>query len=147
MGKFTIILFLLALASCSSDRNAAHNSTLLSHSIIIGQGGGFTGRGQGYFIDSTGTVSSYEGLGIPDTGMKVKGRLSDDQITEINRIIPEVLQTQSGGKGNMTSYLVLKKGEKETGFTWSGITPGNSVPSQLRDLYGKLNNMIHSLNK
>lgn len=143
-----IILVLTAcLSSCSSNRTSQNGSgeTLLSHNIIIGQSGGFTGENSGYSIDSTGAVKSFEGIITPETSQKDKGQLSKDQINKINELISELLKTKYSEKGNLTSYITLRKSGSTVRYSFPGPIAGKDVPEAVKRFYAEVNSIVNSL--
>lgn len=142
-----ILLLTISLCSCSADRASKGGSgnTLLSHNITIGESGGFTGNNSGYSIDSTGLVKSFEGIITTKASEKEKGRLNKEQVHKINELISELLKTKYSGKGNITSYITLRKDGTVTRYSWPGPSPDKSVPEAVSRFYSEINNIIKSL--
>lgn len=142
-----ILLIVISLCSCSAQRaseNVSEN-TLLSHSIVIGESGGFTGNNSGYSIDSTGLVKRFEGFVTTTASEKEKGRLSKEQIQRINDLIPGLLKSKYSEKGNLTTYITLRKNGTATRYSWSGPIPGKNVPEEISRFYSEIKSMINSL--
>ena len=151
MKEYVLLLMIIVfIPCCSSSRKAIisnESDALLDYNIEISQGGGFTGNYQGYTIDSTGVVKSFEGVISANSQRDEKGKLSQVQISEINKLIPSILGIRYKENGNMTTSIVLKKRSDEIRFSWEGITPGKKVPAELANFYEKVNNIITKINK
>lgn len=142
-----ILLFTISFCSCSADRasKGGNGNTLLSHNITIGESGGFTGNNSGYSIDSTGLVKSFEGIVLTKASEKEKGRLNKEQVQKINELIPELLKTKYSEKGNLTSYITLRRKGTVTRYSWPGPSPDKNVPEAVSRFYSEINNIIKSL--
>ncbi|MGE5499776.1 MAG: hypothetical protein ACM3Q2_17020 [Syntrophothermus sp.] len=142
-----LLLLAVSLCSCSAERSSQKDSesTLLSHNVTIGESGGFTGNNKGYSIDSTGLVRSFEGIITPKVTEKEKGRLSKEQIQKVNGLITELLRAKYSEKGNITSYITLRKDGTATRYSWSGPVPDKNVPEAVSRFYSEINKIIKSL--
>lgn len=142
-----ILLLTISLCSCSSERNSQNGSgdTLLSHSVTIGESGGFTGNNSGYSIDSTGLVKSFEGILTTKGSEKEKGRLNKEQIQKVNELISEILKAKYSEKGNITSYITLRKDGTATRYSWPGPAPDRNVPEAVSRFYSEVRSIIKSL--
>lgn len=99
----------------------------------------------GYSIDSTGLVKSYEGIITPGTEQKEKGQLNEEQIQTINKLISELLKTKYSEKGNLTSYITLRKGGNVVRYSWPGPSPDKNVPEPVNKFYSEVRSIINSL--
>jgi hypothetical protein len=146
---YSIFLFLLSVPCCSSNKEISSKSgeSLLDYNIILGEGGGFTGNHDGYYIDSLGLVKSYSGITFSKSKMNDIGQLSIAQINEINNLFQTIKDKKYNETGNMTSYLVLTKNNYELRFSWIGTAPDNNAPPELLSFYQKVNDIISKLNK
>lgn len=137
----------ISLCSCSAHRASKDDSAkaILTHNITIGESGGFTGYNSGYFIDSTGLVKSFEGIIMPDTLRKAKGKLNAGQIQKVNKLITELLKTKYSEKGNLTSYITLRKDGTTTSYSWPGPSPAGDVPEPVSRFFSEVKSIINSL--
>jgi len=145
---FIAFLALLIIPACSSSEKmsgAQIQSDLLDYNIILSKGGGFTGNYQGYIIDSTGVVNSFEGIIMLNAQKVYKGTLSKEQINEINKLFPTILKTSYNESGNMTTSILLNKENTEINFSWPGVVPDKIVPAELVQFYERINKIINHL--
>lgn len=148
MKKYLLsILLSLLIAACSSSDKLGkdENPLLLDYNVTISQGGGFTGERQGFIIDSTGTVNNFSRMLKSDIKTTYKGKMSDEQIAELNKLFPSILNTRYNENGNMTTSVLLKNKDLEFRFSWGGTDPGQNVPVELRTFYDKINFIIKNL--
>ena len=140
---------LLLISCCSSNKEITSKGgeSLLDYNIILGEGGGFTGNHDGYYIDSLGVVKSYSGITFSKSKMNSIGQLSIAQINEINNLFQTIKDKKYNETGNMTSYLVLTKNNYELRFSWIGSAPDNNAPPELLSFCQKVKNIISKLNK
>jgi len=148
--KYYVLLIaaLLMLPGCSSSgklNETQNQMALLDYNITLSKGGGFTGVHQGFFIDSTGKVSSFEGIITTNVKNIYKGSLSSEQINEINNLSAGVVKINYNQNGNMTSSISLKNKFNEFNFSWPGVAPDKNVPAELVQFYEKLSNIINHL--
>src|ERR1035437_433717 len=146
---YSIFLFLLSVPCCSSNKEISSKSSesLLDYNIILGEGGGFTGNHDGYYIDSLGLVKSYSGITFSKSKMNNIGQLSITQINEINNLIQTIKDKKYNQAGNMTSYLVLTKNNSELRFSWENTVPDKNASQELLSFYYKVTDIINKLNK
>ena len=148
--KYYALLFLVSLIvpACSSTNKLSETknmTSLLDYNITISKGGGFTGNYEGYKIDSTGTVSSFEGIITSNLKKVYRGAFTKDQIDHINKLFPAILKISCNESGNMTTSITLGKVAHELNYAWAGVVPGKNVPSELVRFYEELNNIINHL--
>lgn len=141
------VVLLLLLCSCSSQNLSSGRAeeVFLIYNIKVGESGGFTNNNQGYIIDSTGLVSSFQAIAIKAPVLKALGNLTPDDIKELNLSINEIKDQKYSEKGNITSYISLTKGSEELRVSWPGHEPNGSVPEQIRKFYSKLRHKINSI--
>jgi hypothetical protein len=145
-----MFLLLMIIPACSSSNKLSNSQiqpTLLDYSITISQGGGFTGGYQGYLIDSTGTISSFESMLTYKSQRVRKGILSEARIMELNKLFTSIINIKFNENGNMTTSVMLSNGGHKLSFSWPGVEPGVNVPSELVQFYKKINNIINHLEK
>lgn len=99
----------------------------------------------GYSIDSTGLVKSFEGIITPGAAQKDKGQLDEEQIQKINELITDLLKTKYSEKGNLTSYITLRKGGSVVRYSWPGPSPDKNVPEAVNRFYSEVRTIINSL--
>lgn len=144
---FLLFISVLLIQACSSTNKLGDNekAELLEYNITLSQGGGFTGERQGYIIDSSGTVNSFSAM--PNSAVKtsIKGKMSIEQIAEVNKLFPSILGTKYNENSNMTTSILLKKGNTEFRYSWGGVEPDKNVPSELSAFYARVINIINNL--
>jgi len=149
MKKYILlILSLLFIPACSSSNKTAvtvEPPVLLDYNITLSHSGGFTGRSQGFTIDSTGIVSSFEGKITPDIKKVYKGKMNKEQLIELNKLFPTIIKTSYAENGNMTTSILLVKENKELRFSFGGMEPDKFVPSELVKFYDSLNIIISNV--
>ena len=145
-----VLLFGFCLVACSSSEridNSIKSPVYLDYSITISSGGGFTGNHEGIIIDSLGIVSSVQGIILSRSPKIYKGKLGQEQILEINKLLPSIFNIKYKENGNMTTSITLTKDKKSLSFSWEGIGISKNVPSALAEFYKIINNSISQLNK
>ena len=150
MKNYYYLFLLLLLSSCCSSNkevSSKDGESMLRYNILIGEGGGFTGNQNGYYIDSLGTLKSFSGITFSKSKMENKGQLSIAQIQEINNSFHTIMDKKYNQVGNMTSYLVISKDNYELRFSWEGTMPDKNVPSELVSFHQKVTDIIKKLNK
>jgi hypothetical protein len=144
----SLFMLFLLLSACSSNKDVSkQNEESLSYNIIVGQGGGFTGSQDGYYIDTLGIVKSFSGITFANSKMVNIGQLSPGQINDINTLFHSIMNSNYSQVGNMTSYLVISKNNFQLRFSWEGTYPDKNVPSELVNFYQKVNDIINKLRK
>jgi hypothetical protein len=146
---YYLFMLLLLISCCSSNKEISSKGgeSLLNYNIILGEGGGFTGNQNGYYIDSLGVVKSFNGIIFSKSKMDSIGQLSITQINEINNLFETIGNKKYNQIGNMTSYLVLTKNNYELRFSWKGTVPDKNAPTELINFYQKVTDIINKLNK
>ena len=144
-----MFLLLLLISCCSSNKEiiSKGGESFIYYNIILGEGGGFTGNQNGFYIDTLGVVKSFSGITFFKSKMKNIGQLSNTQINEINNLFPEIQDKKYNQNGNMTSYLVLTKNNNEVRFSWENTLPDKNAPPELLSFYRKIIDIINKLNK
>jgi len=141
------LLFLISCCSSNKDITSKDGESLLVYNVILGEGGGFTGNQNGYFIDTLGVVKSFSGITFSKSKMNYIGKLSVAQIMEINNSFQTIKDIKYNQNGNMTSYLVLTKNSDELRFSWENTVPDKNAPPELLSFYQKVTDIINKLNK
>jgi hypothetical protein len=146
---YHVFLLLLFISCCSSNKeiSSKDGESLLNYNIILGEGGGFTGNQNGYYIDTVGIVKSYSGITFSKSKMDYVGQISLAQVSEINDLLQTIKNKKYNQNGNMTSYLVLTKNNDELRFSWENTVPNKNAPPELLNFYQKLTGIINKLNK
>src|ERR1035437_5020247 len=146
---YYIFLLLLLISCCSSNKEISSKSgeSFLYYNIILGEGGGFTGNQNGFYIDTLGVVKSFSGITFSKSKMNNIGQLSITQINEINNLIQTIKDKKYNQAGNMTSYLVLTKNNSELRFSWENTVPDKNASQELLSFYYKVTDIINKLNK
>jgi hypothetical protein len=145
--KMYLSIALLAVAagcSTASLLNEKEETAFLSHDIIIGTGGGFSGVYEGYLIDTVGNVQHWEGIAFEHSTKNYIGSLKKNQIEKIKSMIEEsgVLKTEYSGKGNITTFITIRGNESAHRISWVGISPDRKVPEIIRAFNSELNEII-----
>jgi hypothetical protein len=94
--------------------------------VVLGSGGGFTGRWTGYRIDGDGTVWSWSGIGVPTDTVRV-GRLPADSLLALARALEDAsfYADSTAQTGNVTAMLEVTRG---------GVTHRSSWIPSVREL-------------
>jgi hypothetical protein len=143
-----LFLLLLLFTGCSSNKDVSKQlDALLKYNIVIGQGGGFAGTHNGYYIDTLGIVKSFSGISFSKSKMENLGQLLPAQIDDINSSFQSVMNSKYSQVGNVTSYLVISKDNNEYRFSWEGTFPDKNVPPEIVSFYQKVNDIINKLKK
>lgn len=137
---FYIICFLttvIAYYGCCGSKEMKNEKQLLSYTIVLGSGGGFTGRYSGIAIDSTGIVSDWEGRMYLTSAKKNVDTLSQNQIMKMNKFFSENDFTNIHFKesGNITNFLTLSDSKNDFTFSWKETSLPDRVPDKIRELY------------
>lgn len=146
--KLELLLAVLCLlyAGCS-NKDAAKNSPVMpGYTITYGSGGGVTGLYDGYYIDSTGTVSSWSGRTFATSERKTLGRLTEKEISEMTSAITDnhLLDISHRQNGNITTYFVFRKtGGEQTTISWPGSEPDKKISEELNSFYKKFLSIIN----
>ncbi len=144
-----LIFLLLGMLGCSRQSAPVQEEkgTPLHFTIVLGSGGGFAGRYEGYIIDSLGTVSSWQGVTAANAERKEIGRLDSSQRAAIQQMIvgDTLLSITFRQTGNVTSFVTLASGAGEHRFSWTGTNPDEAVPAQIREFYSHLRGSIDAL--
>ncbi|MBU1422962.1 MAG: hypothetical protein KKG06_07240 [Bacteroidetes bacterium] len=141
----SIILFNL-IGCCSSKDQSPKQTTAQTakYNIVIGSGGGFTGIYSGYYIDTLGNITSWEGRVFADTNLKYITTLSREQLDKISKLVLDknVLNTNYKNSGNISSYIQLSCKNLKHSVSWSGFEPNESVPVNIREFHSQLRKII-----
>lgn len=126
--------FSIFLVSCSGSKCTA--SDKLEYSIITGEGGGFTGIQNGIFIDTSGTVFSFNGKTFDTAEKKKLGVLPQDAVPELNKLSNEIDTISFRVQSNIYKYITLKKnGSMDIVLSWNDAS---QHPPALDKFYKKI---------
>ena len=132
----------LAAMGCSSAGQSAPPEDL---SVVFGEGGGITGRWQGYALTSDGTLVEWSGTGISSrTEEKPLRTLDDRELKNLWSMVVEldVLKDANATYGNMTRAIHLTENGTTHILAWPTPVSGDAEsPGQ------KLYAFCHSLAK
>ena len=152
-----IIAMLLTGIRCGNQREAASQETAFTEPdqmvatdfvLSLGTGGGFTGRWDGYRIQSDGSVWSWTGVGIPTDSSRI-GTLPADSIAALSRMIDEsgFYADSTHQPGNVTAFLEISSGNRSNRVTWIPTVEELEPPqSPTEALYRRARSMAASLN-
>jgi hypothetical protein len=135
----TILLWTCAPSKDSQNQTADSN---LMYKITISTGGGFTGEQTGYIIDTLGKVSSFTRKPNSSAVINSKGTLKPEDIHQLNKLLPSIVNTTYKMNGNMTTSISLESVTQKLSFSWSGTEPGNNVPAELKQFYSTVKNIV-----
>lgn len=139
---FPILLFTIG---CSHSNKISNNFC-----ITLGTGGGFTGLYNGYYIDTLGNISTWEGRKFNIASGISVGKISTSDLQDLNFKIQEmkILNLQFRKSGNISSSISFVKENSVHTISWSGFEPDEQVPQVIRDFYFYIKNLINkSINK
>ena len=125
------MLSLLLLATgvqCSNQRQASSAEEGVAapvmarpsdFNLLLGSGGGFTGRWDGYRIERDGTVWSWRGIGVPTDSTRL-GVLPADSLAALARSIEAAgfYADSTHEPGNVTAFLEVSSGGQTNRVTW-----------------------------
>lgn len=150
MKSFILILHLsflfLFLSSCSSSKikDDVSKPVILQYSVALMHSGGFTGATEGHIIDTTGDLYSFKRTMLSDP-LKIKiGKLSNDQLSEINNHFNSIMNIKYNMNGNMTTTISLSREKEKYSFSFKGMEPDSSVPDTLIQFYKLINYSINN---
>ncbi len=141
------------MGCCSTKDQLREQATTqkTKYNIVIGAGGGFTGIYSGYYIDTLGNISSWEGRIFSDTSLKHITTLSREQLDKIDEALldNDILGTNYKNSGNTSSFFQLSKNNFKHSVSWSGVEPEEEVvPQNIREFHSKLRKIINdTINK
>lgn len=141
IDKNFIIAFVISL--CFTCCSHSINSTNYFN-ITLSSGGGFTGMYNGYYIDTLGNISSWEGRIFDMAGLKPVGKLTPDKLKELNTKIneKEILNIQYKKPGNIFSSISFKTAIITHAISWSGYEPEQDVPEKIKEFYSYIKTLI-----
>lgn len=133
IGTATVVAFFFACALGSQPlgkRGAASEA----FTLVLGQGGGFTGAQEGYRINSQGKVERWQRLPGKPTGYQEIGTLSQEQLRELTAALEtlDLANLPTGAPGNFSSFLEITISQKTHSTVWSGGY--QEAPASLRYL-------------
>ncbi|MDP2207279.1 MAG: hypothetical protein Q8K98_00715 [Bacteroidota bacterium] len=143
-----ISIIWITLMGCYSSKPATPKT--MKYNIIIGTGGGFTGIYNGYYIDTIGNISSWEGRIFTNTNLKYITTLSREQLDKISGLVldNDVPGTNYKNSGNIYSFIQLSYNNFKHSVSWSGFEPDESVPTNIKEFHSQLRKIINdTINK
>ncbi|MCX6150796.1 MAG: hypothetical protein NTX22_09750 [Ignavibacteriales bacterium] len=148
MKKHIIVLagiLCCVFAFCSTGQGInSISKSKINYELTIGSGGGFTGGYEGHFIDSLGIIYSWKGIAITDSNKILFGKLNDEQIELVNKLIDssDILNLDYRHSGNIISFITIKNDSKEYKYSWVGVSPDDNVPPNLRKFDAEIKQII-----
>ncbi|MGH7496739.1 MAG: hypothetical protein ACREOO_30680 [bacterium] len=142
MGAALFLLF----SSCSKEnKSAAQGADKLPSDfrLVFGEGGGFTGMWQGYTIDSSGAIYSWQGK-LAGENPRSAGKLSATQIKALWQEIQkaDLLGQELNERGNMTSIMRVTANGVTKELAWiprmDATATAASPPQQVQQYCRKL---------
>lgn len=131
-----VIVSSLVIQSCLHTRSntSTKEDSPQVFSLIFGEGGGITGRWQGFTVDTDGVISRWEGR-VAGENAKAVGSLSRDELASIWKRSTELRQLASGvsKKGDLTYFILLTSNGSKNEYTW--IADGSSSSKVLHDFH------------
>lgn len=109
------MMLLLFGPGCANQRPVA----CPDFSVLLGSGGGFTGRSGGYRIEPDGAVWSWTGIGAPMDSSLV-GSLAADSLESLARAIDAAnfYADSTNEYGNITAFLQVTCGDVSHRVNW-----------------------------
>jgi hypothetical protein len=153
INLFFVSITLFNLIGCGSlkEQSLKQSAELTSsYNIVIGSGGGFTGIYSGYYVDTLGNISKWEGRVFTDKNLKYITTLSREQLTKISELVSNknVLNTSYNKSGNISSSIQFSSKNLKHSVSWSGFEPTDSVPVNIREFHSMLKQIINdTINK
>jgi hypothetical protein len=144
-AKFLLLIFLVtsaALSACRGQKEVG-NSTEVEESIIISQGGGFTGAYDYFQLLSDGSV-----FRLDETGkqLQLQGKLTEAQSTYYFDEMKEYSRNEKPfqNPGNMSKSLTLESESESFVYVWDAGS--EDVPEKLKGIFNDLWEEIQGLN-
>jgi len=109
--------------------------------LVFGEGGGITGRWQGFAVDASGTVLRWEGRVAGEDG-RALGSLSREELISLWKRSLDLGRLAEGAsqKGDLTYYVLLTLGGSKKEFEWTD--DGSSRSKILHDFYSHCHSVI-----
>jgi hypothetical protein len=140
--NFTFVYLLsLLLLGCSHTQDISN-----SFNVTLSSGGGFTGMYSGYHIDTSGTISRWEGRTFNFASLNPVGNVTSDKLKQMNtKIIElEIMNVQYKKSGNISSSISISTNNFQHTVSWVGIEPERDVPEKIKEFYFYINNLINN---
>lgn len=139
-------LALVATLGCSSTGQAPPPDDF---TVVFGEGGGITGRWQGYLLAPDGTLSEWSGMGVTNRTDETKVRtLSEKEMSELWAKVVEldVLANANTAYGNMSRAMHITENGSTHDFAWpTPVSDGGESPAQ--QLYDTCNALAKGGNR
>ncbi|MDI6804792.1 MAG: hypothetical protein QME58_13295 [Bacteroidota bacterium] len=144
MKNFTLIVLVilsLHILGCSHTQNLSSR-----FNVTLTSGGGFTGMYNGYYIDTLGEISRWEGRTYNLASLKPGGKLTPDKLKEMNTKITELelLNVQYNKSGNISSSISISTNISKHTVSWVGVEPEEEVPEKIKEFYYYIKNLINN---
>jgi hypothetical protein len=124
--------------SCTQSSKQAVNGKRIPDdlTIVVGQGGGFTGLWQGYTIRADGSVLEWHGK-APEANSNLKGRITQQRLLSIwNQIEQQhFFSIDAREYGNMTITMRVTANQRTHEVSWPGGTEQSALSADLKALY------------
>ncbi len=154
ISAFIIILLSAVLVlNCKNHKSVSKNEGTVGTAqvpedlkIVLGSGGGFTGRWQGYTIYADGTLESWEGRWAEQNPVILEKKLSKNEVYEIWAEIEalEFFDNKTKETGNKTSIFEVSTGSQKNRVTWVSGVEGRTEPkNKIESFYWNINKMIN----
>ncbi|MGQ9752611.1 MAG: hypothetical protein ACUVRE_08275 [Thermoanaerobaculaceae bacterium] len=133
IGTATAVAFFFAcgLGSQPLGERAAEPHAF---TLVLGQGGGFTGAQEGYRINFQGKVERWHRLPGKPASYQEIGTLSQEQLRELTAALEalDLANLPAGAPGNFSSFLEITISQSTHSTVWSGGY--QEAPKSLRPL-------------
>ncbi len=114
--------------------------------IVLGSGGGFTGKWQGYTIYADGTLERWEGRWAEQNPVVLEKNLSTDEVYEIWVKIEAIdfFDDKTRETGNKISIFEVSTGNLKNRVTWVSGVEGRTEPKhKVESFYWNINHIIN----
>lgn len=131
-----IFMFFLFLIGCSATKKSLKEKQILSYSIVLGYGGGFTGWYKGKEIDTNGMVFNWEGRSYSTSTKEIIDTLTQKQILKLNEYLNKNNFSEYSLKesGNTIGFLTLSNIKGKISFSWKDSTTPAHAPKEIQEL-------------
>jgi hypothetical protein len=129
------VLTILACHSYDSSRSDSQGDISVPSDLrlVTGEGGGFAGEWNGYTVDSSGSVFSWQGFKAEENSKRTS-ILKAAQLRELWKSIADghFFEIDSSGTGNMTQFMTVSANGKVHRVSWAkpGATASDPTPVQ-----------------
>ncbi len=152
-----VLLGALLMLSCKSHKSVSKNVGKVDQvevpkdlKIVLGSGGGFTGRWQGHTVYADGTVESWEGRWAEQNPVILANKLSEDEVREIWLKLQAInfFDIKTKETGNKTTIFEVSTAKLKNRVTWVSGVEGRTEPKhKIESLYWNINHIINRVIK